>query len=100
MPTNLYFWTEFENMMTFLKTILIIILALYAIKFIFRLLMPYILRYISKKAGQQFEQFFGNPSSTGNTTQPKGKVTIENMPPNQHSTSKKVGEYVDYEEVE
>lgn len=88
-------------MMTFLKTILIIILAIYALKFLFRLATPYILRYVSKKAGQQFEQFFGNsPQNNSNTTASKeGKTTIDIIPP-RRSNGKKVGEYVEYEEVD
>jgi len=87
-------------MMTFLKTILIVLLVYYGLKFLIRLATPYILRYFSKKAGQQFEQFFGNPSGANTPPQKEGKITIENIPPQNQDKSKKVGEYVEYEEVD
>lgn len=72
----------------------------YAIKFLFRLAKPYLIRYISKKAGQQFEQFFGNAASTNTPRQKKGEITIDNIPNQNRRQGKKVGEYVEYEEVE
>jgi len=86
--------------MTFLKTILIVLLVYYAIKFLFRLAKPYLIRYISKKAGQQFEQFFGNPANTNTPPQKEGNITIDTMPSQNKGKGKKVGEYVEYEEVE
>lgn len=92
-------------MMTFLKTILIILLVYYGLKFLLRLAKPYILRYISKKAGQQFEQFFGSagqstPNHPNASAAREGKITIDKMPSGNARTSKKVGEYVEFEEVE
>ena len=66
----------------------------------FRLAAPYIVRYISKKAGQQFEQFFGNPSSTNTPPQKEGNITIDKMPSENRNEGKKVGEYVEFEEVD
>lgn len=86
--------------MTFLKTILIVLLVYYAIKFLFRLAKPYLIRYISKKAGQQFEQFFGNQPNTNRPPQKEGNITIDTMPSQNKGNGKKVGEYVEYEEVE
>ncbi len=87
-------------MMTFLKTILIVLLVYYAIKFLFKLAKPYLIRYISKKAGQQFEQSFGNAANANTPPQKKGEITIETMPNQNRKQGKKVGEYVEYEEVE
>ena len=87
-------------MMTLLKTILIVLLVYYGLKFLIKLATPYLLRYASKKAGQQFEQFFGNPRNTNNPSNQEGNVTIDNMPPQNRSMGKKVGEYVEYEEVD
>lgn len=94
------FGQNLNTMMTFLKTILIILLVYFAFKFLFRLAKPYLIRYISKKAGQQFEQFFGNPSTTSAPPQKEGKITIDTMPSQNRGNGKKVGEYVEYEEVE
>ncbi len=61
---------------------------------------PYILRYVSKKAGQQFEQFFGNPANSNSPIQEEGNITIDKIPPQRKGRGKKVGEYVEYEEVD
>ena len=86
--------------MTFLKTILIVLLVYFALKFLIRLATPYLLRYIKKKVGQQFGQIFGNPPTSNSPPHREGKVTIENIPRSNPSNNKKVGEYVEYEEVD
>ena len=89
-------------MMTFLKTILIVLLVYFALKFLIRLATPYFMRYLSKKAGQQFEKFFGDiPNMSKQQEKEKeGNITIDKMPRRNSRTNNKVGEYVDYEEVE
>ena len=86
--------------MTFLKTVLIVLLVYFGLKFLFRHAKPYIIRYISKKAGQQFEQFFGNNPNTNTPREKEGNITIDKNPPRNSRSTKKVGEYVEYEEVE
>jgi hypothetical protein len=86
-------------MMTFLKTILIVLLVYFGLKFLIRLATPYLMRYISKKAGQQFEQFFGNNPNMNTPRENEGNITIDKNPLKNSRVSKKVGEYVDYEEV-
>lgn len=80
-----------------LKIILIILLVYYALKLITRFLGPVLLNYITKKAGQQFEQRFSNTqgqeqqtTQTNNNAKSKVKGT----------TKKDVGEYIDFEEIE
>ncbi|MBK5214309.1 MAG: DUF4834 family protein [Flavobacteriaceae bacterium] len=86
--------------MTFLKTILIVLLVYYGLKFLIKLVTPYLMRYISKKAGQQFEQFFGNTPDMNTQREKEGSITIDKNPQSNSRTSKKVGEYVEFEEVE
>ncbi len=64
-----------------------------------KLATPYLMRYISKKAGQQFEQFFGNNSNMNAQREREGSITIDKNPAQNSTSKKKVGEYVDYEEV-
>ncbi|CAM3463623.1 DUF4834 family protein [Aequorivita lipolytica] len=87
-------------MMTFLKTILIVLLVYFGLKFLIKLGTPYLMRYISKKAGQQFEQFFGNNPDMKSQKQQEGSITIDKNPSSNSRSSKKVGEYVEYEEVD
>lgn len=58
------------------------------------------MRYLSKKAGQQFEKFFGNIPNMDQPQEKEGSITIDNIPKKNPQSSNKVGEYVDYEEVD
>jgi len=88
-------------MMTFLKTVLIILLIFFGLKFLFRLAMPYLMRYLAKKAGQKMEQAFRGSSQYDNTrTQKPGNISVDKMPNQNSKNNKKVGEYVDYEEID
>lgn len=87
--------------MTFIKTILIILLVYFGFKIIFRLAAPYLMRYIAKKAGQKMEQAFNpdNHSQAGNKTK-EGKISIDKVPQTKRTSKKAVGDYVDYEEID
>lgn len=87
-------------MMTFLKTILIILLVYYGLKFLIKLAAPYLMRYVTKKAGQKFEQAFGGNPSSADTQQEEGSITIDKIPNAQKKSKNTVGEYVDFEDVE
>jgi len=79
----------------FLRTILIFILVYTIFKYVMRLLAPYILRSVAKKA----EAHFRNQSGSQKSTQKEGEISIDKMP-NSKPSKNYVGEYVDYEEVE
>jgi hypothetical protein len=87
-------------MLSFLKTLLIIILVYYAVKYLFRLLLPYFLRYVAKKATQKMEQSFYGSRPNYSEKPKEGKITIDHLPKNRNKTNKPVGEYVDYEEID
>ena len=84
-----------------LKTILFILLFYYGFKVLSRIFAPLFLKYLTKKAEQRFGgQFrgFGNQQQQ-QKTQNEGEITIDKMPEN-NSSNKNVGEYVDYEEID
>tara|TARA_R110002072_G_scaffold118631_1_gene250634 strand:+ start:40394 stop:40654 length:261 start_codon:yes stop_codon:yes gene_type:complete len=86
-------------MMTFLKTILIILLVYFGLKFLIKFITPYLMRYVAKKAGQKFEQAFGvNPNDSKRTSE--GDISIDKMPSRNKRSTNTVGEYVDFEEVD
>lgn len=87
-------------MVSFLQTLLIIILVYFAIKFLFRLLLPYFLRYIAKKATQKMEKSFYASQNRPTEKTKEGKVTIDHAPKSKNKSKKTVGEYVDFEEIE
>ncbi len=88
-------------MITFLKTLLIILLVYLGVKFLFKLFKPYIMRFLLKKAGKQFERSFGaNPFPQNDPPPKEGSVSIDKMPPEKRKATSTVGEYVDYEEID
>ncbi len=87
-------------MITFLKTILIILLVYYGLKFLIKLTAPYLMRYVTKKAEQKFGQAFGGNPPSAQPTDKEGSVTIDKMPNSGTKSKSTVGEYVDYEDVE
>jgi len=78
---------------SFIRTLAIIILCYYLFKFAMRLLAPYLMQQVAKKAEEhikkQFEQQQQNYQSPNETKQEVPK-----------KEKKVVGDYIDYEEVE
>ncbi|WP_242119139.1 DUF4834 family protein [Aestuariivivens sediminicola] len=85
----------------FVRTLLIILLIYFGIKIIGRLLTPFLIKYVSKKAEQRFGDQFGQFQNRGQREKPvkEGEVTIDKMPKTKAS-NKDVGDYVDYEEID
>lgn len=81
----------------FLRTLLILILVYYAVKWIGRLLFP----FLFQKAVQNFEKKArAQQGFTGEDPNAKvGETTIDKRPSSEKESNKQVGEYVDYEEV-
>ncbi|WP_370449405.1 DUF4834 family protein [Aquimarina sp. BL5] len=80
-----------------LKVILILLLIYYGLKILTRLFGPLLLRYVTKKAGEKFQQQFQQYQQPQSS--PKEDVTIDKKT-KQKSTNKDVGEYIDYEEID
>ena len=85
--------------MGFLRTVLIIMLIYYGIKILSRLFAPYLMRYMSKKMQERFGGQFQQQQQP-NQRQKEGETVIDKIPQSPKSSDKKVGEYVDYEEIE
>ncbi|MEM7087688.1 MAG: DUF4834 family protein [Bacteroidota bacterium] len=87
-------------MISFLKTVLIILLVYMGLKFLLKWLSPYIMRFVAKKAAQKFESAFGqNPFQQNNGTA-KNQDTMDRASKTPKSNGKIVGEYVDFEELD
>ena len=84
--------------MDVIRTILIILIVYYSVRFISRLLVPIVLRMFMKRAQRNFQQQFGQQQQK---PQKEGEVSIDSKPKNKTNSSvTSVGEYVDFEEVE
>ena len=78
--------------MSFLRTILILVIAYYVIKKLLKLFTPYLL----KKAAQQFK----NQQQQQERDVETGKTVVDKKPQNIQQSNNSVGEYVDFEEID
>jgi hypothetical protein len=88
-----------------LKMVLIILLVYFGFKILARLFAPILLRFVAKKAEQKFGQQFGGFQNQANQRQQQqrqkeGETVIDKMPSQNKNSNKKVGEYIDYEEID
>ncbi|WP_439151126.1 DUF4834 family protein [Winogradskyella sp.] len=90
--------------MGLLRTILIILLIYFGFKILARIFAPLILRFVTKKAEQKFGQQFGEFENQSNQRQQhkrkEGETVIDKMPNENKKSNEKVGEYIDYEEID
>ncbi|EAR00280.1 DUF4834 family protein [Maribacter sp. HTCC2170] len=87
--------------MAFLKTILIILLVYYLLKILARWFAPKIFSYAAKKTEERFRENFGGFSNQPNVDDEQiGDVIIDKKPTKQNNPSKKVGEYIEFEELD
>lgn len=90
--------------MGLLRTILIILLIWFGLKILTRLFAPFLMRFVAKKAEEKFGQQFGGFQNQSQQRQEKkrqeGETVIDKMPEQNKSSNEKVGEYIDYEEID
>lgn len=77
----------------FFKTVLIIVLVYVVLRFLAKLLLPYLMRYIAMKAGQKMETAFKGFGGYQESTTPEPQ-------PVEKKSKKVVGEYIDFEEID
>jgi len=81
----------------FLVTILVIIGIYYGIRFLFRLVFPFLMRYwMNKMTGGQFNEFYKQEKTRQKTK--TGDVTVEGKGKSRGNRPKE-GDYVDFEEM-
>ena len=88
------------SLMGLLRTILIILLIYYGVKILSRIFAPYLLRYMSKKMQERFGGQFQQQQSSQQPKHKEGETVIDKVPHSDTSSNKKVGEYIDYEEID
>jgi len=87
--------------MAFLKTILIILLVYYLFKTVVKMFAPKIFGYAARKTEEHFKEKFGEfPQQNKGQEERVGDVIIEKKPTKRSNTSEKVGDYIDFEEIE
>ncbi|CAI8292656.1 MAG: Uncharacterised protein [Flavobacteriaceae bacterium] len=86
-------------MITLFKTISIILLVYYGLKIILKLAAPFIMKYFSKKLAARFGAGFSDKTPPNTSQKKEGEISIDKVP-NTKKTSKTVGQYIDFEEIE
>jgi hypothetical protein len=87
--------------MGFLKTLLIIILVYYLLRLLGRWLAPKVFNYAAKKTERHFREAFERANMGGNAGEQKVQDLHNSQKSNSSRTSsKEVGEYIDFEEIE
>lgn len=84
----------------FIRTLLWIVLIYYAIKYFFRLFGPMIFQAAVKKAGENFQQQFQQQQQYQQQYNNQQQQAYEAPKQDKPHEKKKVGEYIDYEEIE
>ncbi|WP_339705661.1 DUF4834 family protein [uncultured Kriegella sp.] len=87
--------------MAFLKTILIILLVYYLFKTVVKWFGPKLFSYAAKKTEAHFNEKFGQFVNQNRAEEGQaGDIIIDKKTARKGNSSKKVGEYIDFEEVD
>lgn len=90
--------------MGLLRTVLIILLIWFGLRILSRLFAPVLMKFVAKKAEERFGKQFGNfqnqAQQRANQKRREGETVIDTMPKQNKSSNEKVGEYIDFEEIE
>ncbi|MDI1255957.1 MAG: DUF4834 family protein [Flavobacterium sp.] len=86
------------NFESLIKIIFYILVFFYVFKFLARLLLPVVVKKVVQKAEQSFQQQYGGFQQQRQSTQ--DEIIVNTSKSSKPRETKKVGEYVDYEEIE
>nr|WP_296150084.1 DUF4834 family protein [uncultured Flavobacterium sp.] len=85
------------SFLNLLETLLIIVLIYYGLKFLARLFFPIMVKTVVEKAQENFQQQQQNYQRNQNT---QDDFVNTNRKSDKPRETKKVGEYIDYEEID
>lgn len=92
---------ETASFIGFIRTLFYIIAFYYVFKFLIRLFLPFVLKKVVEKAGNNFEQQRNKTEDTSwNKTHSAGDIYYQPSHSKNPKETKKVGDYVDYEEID
>ena len=72
----------------------------YVIKFLARLFLPIVVKKVVEKAGQNFQQHYQSNASNHQKNSNTDEIIYDATKSTKPRETKKVGEYVDYEEID
>ena len=97
---QIYLIMQTASFSGFLETVLDILAFYYIFKFLARLLLPIMLKKVVEKAGANFQQQYQSYGPQKTTSSNKDEVAFDKAKSDKPRETKKVGEYVDYEEID
>ena len=83
-----------------IKTLFYILVFYYVFKFLAKLFLPVIVKKVVEKASQSFEQEYTNKNRQYHSGNQKDEIIVDTPSASKLRETKKVGEYVDYEEID
>ncbi len=83
-----------------LKTLCYIIAFYYIFKFLVRLFLPIMVKKVVEKAGANFQQQYQSQYNSNTSSSNQDEFSTPSPKSDKPRETKKVGEYVDYEELE
>ncbi|WPR70499.1 DUF4834 family protein [Flavobacterium sp. NG2] len=84
----------------FMRTLFYIIAFYYVFKYLVRLFLPYIMKKVVEKAGNSFQQQQQTQDTSWNRTRSGDEIYYNPRESKNPRETKKVGDYVDYEEID
>lgn len=84
----------------FLETVLYILAFYYIFKFLARLFLPIMLKKVVEKAGANFQQQYQSYGPQNASSSNQDEIIYDSSKAAKPRETKKVGEYVDYEELD
>ena len=84
----------------FFETICYILVFYYIFKFLARLFLPIVVKKVVEKAAGNFQQQYQSQYQQPNASSSQDEIIYDKQQPTKPRETKKVGEYVDYEELD
>ena len=88
---------SFSNL---IRTLFYIMAFYYIFKFLAKLFLPILIKKAVEKAGENFQQQHYSQQTTWNKTKNNDEIIIDTTNAKKPRETKKVGDYVDYEEID
>lgn len=83
-----------------IRVLFYVLLGYYIFKIVFRLLTPFLARYVQRKSQDIFRNAYEQQRTSYGSGPQVGDVVVEKQTGRSKKSKKPVGEYISYEEVE
>ncbi|RYG41162.1 MAG: DUF4834 family protein [Chitinophagaceae bacterium] len=90
---------ETASFYNFLRTVCYIIFFWYAFRFLFRLLFPVLVKKVVSNAQEKFRDQYQSQQQQDFSRRSDGDISIDDSAAKPSREKKKIGEYIDFEEI-